>query len=103
MNPILKKLNELTQTAKKNDASIMPRDLPLKWELRNGILYLDDVWIAPIDAIDLAIIDWYTAGATLISLMLPTTDGTLDIIIYGDEQDFGIRHIERYIRQKLSK
>ena len=97
---ILSKLNELTQTAKENDIDTH-RNLPLKWELRNGVLYLDDIWIAPADVIDLANIDWYIADATLGCLMIPTTDGTLDIIFYGADQDFGIRHIERTIKQGM--
>lgn len=45
---IMKKLDELTRTARKNYIHKMYRALPLKWERTNAILYLDGVWIAPV-------------------------------------------------------
>jgi len=100
MDAVLKKLEELTSAAKENYIRTMYRDLPLKWENRDGILYLDGVWIAPAAVVDMERMDEYIADATLDTIMIPVIDGTLDIVIFGGEYDFGIQHVDRYIKRE---
>lgn len=91
----MKKLEELTSAAKENYIRNMYRNLPLKWENRDGILYLDGVRIAPAAVVDMERMDEYIADAALDTIMIPVTDGTTDVIIFGGEYDFCIQFVDR--------
>ena len=94
---VLRKMNQLTGAAKAHNTEIVYRELPLKWELLDGILYLDGVWVVPAAFIDLKRMDDAIANAALDTISVPVTDGTLDIMIFGDQNDFGIQCIDRHI------
>ena len=45
-NALIEKLNRLSHTWKAQYP--VPPELPLAWKVEDGMLFLDDIWIAPI-------------------------------------------------------
>lgn len=91
---LLSKLEHLTSSWKAHQTP--PTNIPLAWRIdRDGLLFLDDVFIAPVSQIgeiDLHDFDEYNIG-------IPFTDGRAEIIIVrSDEGPHRIERIEREIR-----
>lgn len=73
-------------------------ELPLVWSVRDGILYLDHVWITPVAFLNQERLDEAVEWVAPLTIELDLTDCTLDIYIYKDFSDYRIAGIERSIR-----
>lgn len=72
-------------------------NLQLKWGIKEGILFLDGIWIAPVQFIDLEKLDKIDEAVQPIGFDIPLTDGTLEIVIIEEQGGFEIHAIDRHI------
>lgn len=93
---LLQKLEAVTAAWRRLHEDSVP-NLPLKWEIGDGIAFLDGTWIAPVKFINTEKLDWCVEVVYPISFEIPLTDGSLDIIIIKEQGDFEIQAIDRRI------
>ena len=74
-----------------------PPDLPLIWKIEDGILFLDDVWIAPIKFLCLETLDEAPTWVCT-AMELDLIDCSLDIVITKWRGKYSIAGIERAVR-----
>lgn len=79
MEKLLQKLDGLTKTWKKQCICPFPEGIPLKWEIRNGIVFLDGIWIAPASFIRTEKLDQYDDFVYMETIQLPMADGSLEV------------------------
>lgn len=75
----------------------MVPDLLLKWDIANSIVFLDDIWIAPVDFIQIEQLEQNADYVQMSTIDLPLTDGDLNIMITEEQEKFEISVIERFI------
>jgi len=73
------------------------RPLPLVWRVEDGILFLDDVWVAPIRYLRMDGLEQAAEWVNPVSMEIPLIDGSLDIIITKWMGEHAISSVERAI------
>ena len=91
---LLQRLNAVTN-AWKNQFETPA--LPLNWEIKDNIVFLDGIWIAPAQFIVLQKLEWCAEQFYPIGFEISLTDGILDVIIIQEDSKFELHAIERHI------
>lgn len=100
MEKLRSKLNGLAQEWKAQNLHNLPCNIPLQWEIRDGIVYLDGIWIVPVSCIRMDRLDNCDNYVGMGTIEIPTVDGILEIIITRDEDDVRISAIDRFIHKQ---
>lgn len=72
-------------------------DLPLQWKVEEGILYLDNVWICPINAIRQDSLDEAPEWVNPVAMEIDLNGGSLNIIITKWMGEYAIAGVERTV------
>lgn len=77
-------------------------DLPLEWKIRDGMLYLDGVWICPVAELDTDTLgrDFFV---TPVSLELDLHDSCLTVVITHECGEFEISCVERSVYSRETR
>ena len=110
MENLLEQLNRITDAWKaqfggsqgrtawaRAEASAGKPDLPLVWSIRDGVLFLDGIWVAPARFVDAAKLDTCARQVQPANITINLIDGSLDIIIIREFGEYRIHCIERHI------
>ena len=75
----------------------LPPELPLVWKVEDGMLFLDDVWIAPIKYLIHDKLGKAVAWVNPLAIELELIGGTVDIIITKWMGQYAITGVERTV------
>lgn len=74
-----------------------PPDLPLVWKVEDEILFLDNVWIAPVKCIKQEHLEQAAEWVNPVTIEIDLIDGSLDIIITKWMGKYSISGVERTV------
>lgn len=99
-NILIEKLNRLSDVWKAQYQT--PLDIPLRWSVVDGMVYLDDVWVAPVAFLKQESLDEAVEWVYDTTIQLELRDDMVDIKIL---KDFGVDLyviccVERYPRYR---
>lgn len=108
METLIEKLNRITEAWKAQfqfpyeeywtpEHFKIPPDLPLVWTVEDGILFLDNVWIAPVKYICTDKLDEAPKWVNPITMEIDLVGGSVNIIITKWMGKYSIAGVERIV------